>query len=196
MAGLLPVRTVADGRGRTLEGARRDGGEAGGREGREGSVRRTAGGREAGGERARRDDPVALPDLPERRSGPRGGELPRAPAVWPCARPCAVVRPSRERFHGCCVGRPTALDSVGWGTLPPHSPQAADRSGRRTAPPGPCAEPVGGRRGEPVAEPVREPVRSGCGSGPTTLLQNGIQRCIMSGSLRTQRPMRPPRMAE
>lgn len=71
--------------------------------------------------------------------------LGRAPGVWPCARPCALVRPFRRRLHGCCVGRPTALDSVGWGTLPPHSPQAVDRSGRWTRSPGPCVDTGAGR---------------------------------------------------
>lgn len=50
-----------------------------------------------------------------------------------------------ERFHGTCVGRPAVLDPVGWGTPPPTSPRAADRSGRRTPPPGLC-----------VAEAVRK----------------------------------------
>lgn len=54
----------------------------------------------------------------------------RAPAVWPCARPCALLRPSGERFHGSCVGRPAVLDPVGWGTPPPPSPR------RRTGPGG------------------------------------------------------------
>lgn len=83
MAGLLPVRTVADGRGRTVEGVRRDGGEVGGREGREGSARRTAGGHEADGERARRDDPVALRTCRNAAPDPAG----RAPLVLlPCGR--------------------------------------------------------------------------------------------------------------
>lgn len=70
----------------------------------------------------------------------------RAPRVWPCARPCALARSVRKRFHGCCVGRPAALDTAGWGKPPPHSPQAVDRSGRRTASPGPCVGPgVSGR---------------------------------------------------
>lgn len=51
----------------------------------------------------------------------------RAPRVWPCARPCALARSVRKRFHGCCVGRPAALDTAGWGKPPPHSPQAVDR---------------------------------------------------------------------
>ena len=62
----------------------------------------------------------------------------RAPAVWPCARQCALLRPSQKRFHGSCVGRPAVLDPVGWGTPPPTSPRAADRSGRRAPPPGLC----------------------------------------------------------
>lgn len=66
------------------------------------------------------------------------GRLRCAPVVWPCARPCALLRPPRERFHGWCVGRPAVLDPVGWGTPPPTSPRAADRSGRRTPPPGLC----------------------------------------------------------
>src|SRR5690348_9086657 len=66
------------------------------------------------------------------------GRLHRAPAVWLCARPCALLRPPGERFHGSCVGRPAVLDPVGWGTPPPTSPRAADRSGRRTPPPGLC----------------------------------------------------------
>lgn len=45
---------------------------------------------------------------------------------------------ARSRFHGSCVGRPAVLDPVGWGTPPPTSPRAADRSGRRTPPPGLC----------------------------------------------------------
>lgn len=66
------------------------------------------------------------------------GRLRCAPVVWPCARPCALLRPPGERFHGWCVGRPAVLDPVGWGTPPPTSPRAADRSGRRTLPPGLC----------------------------------------------------------
>lgn len=62
-----------------------------------------------------------------------------APAVWLCARPCALVGPVSKRFHGACVGRPAALDSAGWGTLPPHSPRAADRPGRCVPSPGPSA---------------------------------------------------------
>lgn len=63
---------------------------------------------------------------------------------------CAPVRAlfsghRRERFHGTCVGRPAVLDPVGWGTPPPTSPRAADRSGGRTPPPGLC-----------VAEAVRK----------------------------------------
>lgn len=46
---------------------------------------------------------------------PSSGVSVRAPGVWPCARPCALARPRRERLHGCCVGRPAALDAVGWG---------------------------------------------------------------------------------
>src|SRR3954452_3949651 len=63
----------------------------------------------------------------------------RAPGVWQCARPCALLRPPVERFDGWCVGRPAVLDPVGWGTPPPTSPRAADRSGRRHPPPGLCA---------------------------------------------------------
>lgn len=39
----------------------------------------------------------------------------RAPGVWPCARPCALVGPFRERLHGCCVGRPAATGLSGLG---------------------------------------------------------------------------------
>lgn len=48
----------------------------------------------------------------------------RAPAVWPCARVCALAEDVRERFHHYRVGRPTAYwKPVGWGTLPPPSPR-------------------------------------------------------------------------
>lgn len=56
--------------------------------------------------------------------------------VLPCARACALAGLVRERFHETCVGRPAALDPVGWGTPPPHSPRVAVRSGRRVPPPG------------------------------------------------------------
>ncbi len=59
--------------------------------------------------------------------GPGGGVLlvcGRAPgrALWP--------GPWGRGLAGYRVGRPTALDSVGWGIPPLHSPRAADRSGR------------------------------------------------------------------
>lgn len=73
--------------------------------------------------------------------------LRRAPAVWPCACPCALLRPRVERFDGPCVGRPAVLDPVGWGTPPPTSPRAADGPGGELRLPDcaltvRCAEPV------------------------------------------------------
>lgn len=70
------------------------------------------------------------------------GVSPRAPGVWPCARPCALARPLRARLHGCCVGRPAALDTAGWGehrrliprrrrTGPGGGPRLPDRAWRR-----------------------------------------------------------------
>lgn len=64
------------------------------------------------------------------------GVSPRAPGVWPCARPCALARPLRARLHGCCVGRPAALDTAGWGNTVASFPagdgpvRGADRASR------------------------------------------------------------------
>ena len=58
-----------------------------------------------------------------------------------------------SRFHGSCVGRPAVLDTVGWGTPPPTSPRAADRSGRRAPPPGLC---VGAALRRACTERVRD----------------------------------------
>ena len=77
-----------------------------------------------------------------RKCGSVGGVL---PAVWPCARPCALVRPSGERFHGCCVGRPAVLDPVGWGTPPPHPRGRRTGPGGELAPPGLCVAGAGAR---------------------------------------------------
>lgn len=51
----------------------------------------------------------------------------------------------RDSMGAAWVG-PLRWKPVGWGTLPPHSPQAVDRSGRRQAPPGPCVEAGRGSR--------------------------------------------------
>ncbi|ROQ67359.1 hypothetical protein EDD93_1783 [Streptomyces sp. 840.1] len=95
-----------------------------------------------------------------RGGGPALVEVPfrafrRAPGVWPCARPCALAGSVRKRLHGCCVGRPVALDASGWGKPPSHSPQAVDRSGRRTVPPGLDAGPASGRAAEPASGGAR-----------------------------------------
>lgn len=63
--------------------------------------------------------------------------------VWPCARPCALSEPRRQRFHGECVGRPAARSS-GLGGPPPHSPRVAGGPGG-VPPPGPCAFVPGAR---------------------------------------------------
>ncbi len=73
--------------------------------------------------------------------------LPRAPGVWPCARPCALLRPHRERFHGRCVGRPAVLDPVGWGNTAAYIPAGGGPVRGCASPPGPraagrCAKPV------------------------------------------------------
>lgn len=65
--------------------------------------------------------------------------------VCPCARPCALAARYRERFHVFCVGRPAALDPVGWGIPSPHSPRVTVRSGGRSPPPGPSRRAVTGR---------------------------------------------------
>lgn len=57
--------------------------------------------------------------------------------VCPCARSCALAARFGGRFHGFCVGRPAALDPVGWGIPSPHSPRVTVRSGGRSPPPGP-----------------------------------------------------------
>ena len=69
-------------------------------------------------------------------AGPRPRVSARAPGVWPCARPCALARSPRERLHGCCVGRPAALDAAGWGNTVASFPagggpvRGADRASR------------------------------------------------------------------
>ena len=67
--------------------------------------------------------------------------------VCPCARSCALAARFRGRFHGFCVGRPAALDPVGWGIPSPHSPRVTVRSGGRSPPPGPSREPGAGPLG-------------------------------------------------
>lgn len=62
--------------------------------------------------------------------------------VWPCACPCALSAGGRERFHGTRVGRPAALEPVGWGTPSPHSPRAAERPEGLTPPLGPSRRAV------------------------------------------------------
>lgn len=100
------------------------------------------------------------PGLARRPGGGTAGAGPgagRAPPVWPCARPCALAGAVSKRFHGACVGRPAALDSAGWGTLPPHSPRAADRPGRCAPSPGPSAArtPPGGTPARNARGPCR-----------------------------------------
>lgn len=67
--------------------------------------------------------------------------------VCPCARSCALAARLGERFHGFCVGRPAALDPVGWGIPSPHSPRVTVRSGGRSPPPGPSRKPGAGPLG-------------------------------------------------
>jgi len=61
---------------------------------------------------------------------------------------CAAVRPAVRAVLAISgalpwkrVGRPAALDPVGWGTPSPHSPRVAGRSGRRSPSPGPQRRP-------------------------------------------------------
>lgn len=127
--------------------------------------------------------------------GPLRGPLPRCLRVLlACGR--APGRALWPGHHGSACMDAAWVGPLHWtrraGGIPlPHSPQAADRSGGRTAPPGPCDEPARavrrtGPRGADRGDArdlsrlgARAPItRQGPGSGPGTVAQrSGTNRC-------------------
>ncbi|EFF91844.1 conserved hypothetical protein [Streptomyces sp. e14] len=119
----------------------------------------------------------------------------RSVAVRPCVRSTPATGGAIPWFR---VGRPAVLDPVGWGTPPPTSPRAADRSGRRTPPPGPYVA-TGPRR--PCTERAHacspnsdlaenSPIVLPSISVPTTALDGarGIAGSASGGAFRSRRP--------
>lgn len=193
----------AGGERRAKEG-RRNGGEGAGprgsgcevrpRSGAETSGWRPGGVPEGCGSGARRERAVCRPPADQPgpgRTGTSGALLVRPWGPSPdCGRGCLRVLLVCGRAPGCALSpgpRGSACMGAAWvgplrwtqragGTPPPHSPQAADRSGGRTAPPGPGVEPVPPRP-QPGRRATAERV-TGLGRGtPRGRALRGMNRC-------------------